>query len=202
MDTYDLHVFTRQERGKGCRNALKNTGKIPGVIYGQHADSVAVAVNQKQLERLLEGQQKGKLLYLIMDDEKVANPVMVKDCQFHPLKNNVMHVDFQRIHLGEKLHASVPIILQGEIKNGVLQQAIRELEVFCLPKDIPEAIYIDSTQLNPGDSVKLSDLQLPAKVELMGEGNEIVLTVLHETKEIVAEPEKIESEEEKDSAKE
>ena len=192
MELQMLKVTTRAESGKGGARQLRRSGSLPGVLYGLSADPVQLKVNARDFELLLHGSLgKHALLQLEFEDQPELNgPVMIKDIQHHPVKDTVMHTDFLRIDLSKKIHTAVPIRFEGNargvIEGGVIDYQTRELEVSCLPMEVPDAIVTNIEALEIGDSIHVRDLVIPDNVELLTSGDRAVAAV-HAPRVIVEE---------------
>ena len=169
---FALDVESRPDLGTGSSRRLRRQGKVPAIIYGGGRKPRAVAVDHARLLRDMEqGAFYTSILTLTLGD--VSQPVVVKDVQRHPSRRQVLHLDFQRIREDEKISLSVPIhFLGADLAVGVKEQGgevsvqLTEVEVSCLPKDLPEYIEIDISGLELNQRLHLTDLQVPEGVEL------------------------------------
>src|SRR5438132_9245776 len=140
-----------EERGKNEARRLRRSGRVPGVVYGAKKDSVAVSVDPKAIARILHSDTGHNTIFeLSVNGEK--SKAMIVDWQYEPIKGALMHIDLKRIAMDQKLTVNVPIVLKGEAagvkqQGGILEQVLRELEVECLPSDIPNSIEADVTEL-------------------------------------------------------
>ena len=161
----------RTLQGTGASRRLRRTEKVPGVLYGGGKDALAIELDHKDLLiKLKQEAFHASVLDLEVGSEK--SQVLLRDFQMHPVKPRVLHVDFQRVAADKKIHMKVPLhFINAEISPGVkvagglVQHVINELEVRCLPKDLPEFITVDLANLQAGHSLHLSSLALPAGVE-------------------------------------
>ena len=161
----------RKLQGSGASRRLRRTEKVPGILYGGGKDATPIELDHKDL--LLKLRQEAfhaSILDMEVGSEKAQ--VLLRDYQMHPVKPRVLHVDFQRVAADKKIHMKVPLhFINGEnspgvkVAGGLIQHVINELEVRCLPKDLPEFITVDLANLQAGHSLHLSALQLPAGVE-------------------------------------
>ena len=166
----------RSEQGKGASRRLRRNGQVPAILYGADADPVAIALNHNVLEKQLHNPAfASSILNIELDGEKI--PAIIKDLQRHPAKPKIVHADFQRVSARDPIRVSVPLDFVGEeeapgIKrqSGVATHALNEVEVSCLPGDLPESVRVDMSKLKVGDSVHLSDLKLPQGVEIIALG--------------------------------
>jgi large subunit ribosomal protein L25 len=167
----EVTAFPRTNQGKGASRRLRATGRVPGVIYGAGVDAQSVEFDHKALLRHLKLEAfHSSILDLTVEGRK--DRVLLRDFQMHPFKEQVQHVDFQRIDPKKKIHMAVPLhFMNAEISpgvkvgKGVIQHIINELEILCLPDDLPEYIEVDLKDLELGHSIHVSELKLPKGVE-------------------------------------
>jgi large subunit ribosomal protein L25 len=158
-----LEVKIREGRGKGPARRARQEGRVPGNIYGHGADPIAVDADAREFDALTSRiSVENTLLDLVVGDDK-PRPVLIREIQRHPYRKQVLHIDFFAIKAGEKIKVSVPLKLTGTasgVRNagGVLQQNLHELEIECLPSEIPESFEVDITELEIGDSIHLADV--------------------------------------------
>ncbi len=192
MELQPLKVTTRTESGKGGARQTRRAGNVPGVLYGLSADPVQLKVDARDFDYLLQGSQGAHaLLQLEFEDQPDLNgPAMIKDVQYHPVQDNVTHTDFLRIDLSKKIHTVVPIRFEGNslgvIEGGVIDYQTREIEVSCLPMEVPEAIAISIEALEIGDSIHVKDLVIPENIELLTSADR-ALAAVHAPRVIVEE---------------
>ncbi|MDT8435979.1 MAG: 50S ribosomal protein L25/general stress protein Ctc [Gemmatimonadota bacterium] len=162
MTEAKLRVEAREERGKGPARRMRQEGRIPGSLYGHGIDPVSVAVDERELEALLAGISVENTLIDLTVGRGRPRRVLIRDVQRHPVRPRILHVDFFQINVDEKLVVNVPLHLTGSatgVKNGgVLQQIRHEIEVECLPTDIPELFEVDISALDIGDSLHVRDI--------------------------------------------
>jgi large subunit ribosomal protein L25 len=191
-----LSATSRTEKGKGAAKRLRVEGKLPAVVYGHKTDPIALTIDSKQLLKLIvEGKSEHKLFALSIEGNgaPIEKTVMIKELQIDPLKRNFLHVDFFEVAMDEEITLSLVIKLVGEAPGvemgGMLQQVRREIEIKCLPSQIPDTVEIDVSALNIGDSVHLNDIQLPEGVKVLDDADLTIATVLAPTveKEVTAE---------------
>jgi large subunit ribosomal protein L25 len=166
-----LSAEARASTGKGPNRRLRAAGQIPAVIYGKGSDSESVTLDPKSLETLLHKSGAGLNTLIDLSVAGRTDTVLVKELQRHPVSGRYLHVDFFRLDLTQKVTVSVPIHFTGKAKGvefgGILDHPLREIEVECLPRSIPEFIQVDVSALEVGDSIHVSELQLPPDVEVM-----------------------------------
>ena len=202
MEQIELNATVRKNAGKGPARALRRDGRMPAVLYGPDQEPMLLSINVKELEKISKKYNLSQVpLNLVIGDRKSApKKVMVKELQTHPVSMNYLHVDLYEIAMDRKIKVNVPVVATGKSKGvevgGVLQIVRRELEVLCLPTDIPEAFEIDITDLDIGDSVHVDEIPLGGEIEISAETNFTVLTILSPKVEIVEEVEEEELEEE------
>jgi len=163
---------TRDDGGKGASRRLRRQGLVPGIVYGGHQEPQMIALPHNVLVRSLEEEAfYSSLLDLKVGEERAK--VVLKDLQRHPAKPFILHVDFQRVSMAEKLRMTVPLHFENEetavgIKaGGKLSRNLTEVEITCLPNDLPEFIAVDLGAMEIGDILHLSELTLPEGVELI-----------------------------------
>ena len=152
----------RQGGGKNDARRLRRTGMIPAVVYGAGQDAMAIAVDPKQMRRILNSESGHNSIFDLTLDGQSAK-VMIVDWQYEPIKSALLHVDLKRIAMDKVLRVSVPVVLKGEapgvkVQGGILEQLVREVEIECLPADIPGHIDADVSQLAFGQVIRVSDL--------------------------------------------
>jgi large subunit ribosomal protein L25 len=187
-----LAVEEREERGSRESRRLRRAGFVPAVLYGaSHPDPVSLKVGALNLRRLLVD---GSALFDVKIGDHKSVPAILKDRQNHPVRDEVMHVDFLEVRLDERIHATVALELEnieeapGVKEGGVLDQPTREVNIEALPTDIPENIVIDVSHMDMGDTLTLESVPAPSGVDFLDDPAEItVATVVMPTK--VEEPE-------------
>lgn len=191
----ELNGTIRSQRGTAANRILRGEGSVPAVVYGQH-DPVAVTINHKELRKLVEAYGTNTLMTLSVEGDSVPKrTVIIKEQQTHPIKEGWVHVDFYEVDMKEEIKTVVPILLEGkspaEKLGGIVQQSLDELHIRCLPGNIPHDIKVDMTKVEMDQVVHVSDLTLPADIEVIDDPDEAVVSI-HEVKE---EAEKTEEEE-------
>jgi len=169
----EINATKRDEQGTGASRRLRRAGRVPGIVYGAGQAPQAVSLDHKELFFGLTNEAfHSSLLTLDLDGAKES--VLLRDYQMHPYKRQVMHIDFQRVAAGEKLHTKVPLhFVNGEIAPGVklgggmVSHILTEVEISCLPGQLPEFLEVDLARLEMGQSVHMSDIKLPEGVELV-----------------------------------
>jgi large subunit ribosomal protein L25 len=180
-------------RGKNEARRLRASGRIPAVVYGAKKQAVAISVDPKQISRILHSESGHNTIFdLKVADESTKG--MVVDWQYDPLSGKLLHIDLKRIAMDEKIRVSVPIHLVGEApgvktQGGLMDQVLREVEIECLPGDIPSHIDADVSHLEFGHVLRVSDLPHDGKVKFVTDGQQTVAHVTHVKEEVVAAPE-------------
>lgn len=194
-----LKATLREETGKSAARRLRREGRIPAVVYGHGEETRSLSVDAHEFQMLVKRHSLDTtLVELAIDGAKKGGPVktLVSEVQAHPYRPEVLHVDFQQIHAGEKVTVEVPIRLTGTAEGvragGVLQHVLHELEMECAVEAIPEAIEVDVSTLDIGDSVHVGELALPDGVEILIDADRTVCTVAAPTVLEVPEEEEVE----------
>ena len=206
MKKVNLDVEERKEAGKGDMRKLKASGFVPGIIYGDDSKAIPVKLDRKKLVHFLHSiGRENVLTNLKIKSDKGSSDqlVIIKDMQQDPVTDQLIHLDFQRVSLKKKIISEVHIILKGEPEGvkagGMLDHALRIVEVECLPQDMPEHIEVDISGFKIHDSLHVKDLPLSPRVRMVTSGERNILSVLPprkiEVEEIttptIAEPEVI-----------
>jgi large subunit ribosomal protein L25 len=161
----ELKVTNRSEVGTGCSRRLRRNGQVPAVLYGLDKTPKQFSVTTKELEAVLK--TDSQLIQLAPEKSKKIN-VLIKDVQYNHLKGETVHVDFQEINMKEEITASVTITPTGSAKGvsqgGLFNQLVYEIEVSCLPTDLPETIAVDVTEMDIDDTFYIKDVILPENV--------------------------------------
>ena len=167
MQQFEINAELREDLGKGASRRLRITGKFPGVIYGANKDAVSITLVHK-----LEHEAFFSHI-LTLNVGKQSEKVVLKDLHRHPFKTQVLHVDFQRVDENKKLTMRVPLHFINEKEcvgvkqsGGVISHIVTEVEISCLPKDLPEYIEVDLLNINLGETVHLGNLKLPEGIEI------------------------------------
>jgi large subunit ribosomal protein L25 len=193
----EVTAFPRAQQGSGASRRLRVGGRVPGIIYGAGREARNVELDHRSLVQQLKREAfHASILDLTLDGEKIQ--VLLRDYQMHPWRQQVMHVDFQRVDKNRKIHMEIPLhFLNAEIcpgvktGGGVVQHILNELDIQCLPDDLPEFIAVDLANLQLNDTLHVNDLVMPQGVEPVSRlkhENPAVVSV-HLPKEIVIEEE-------------
>ncbi|MDX2499715.1 MAG: 50S ribosomal protein L25/general stress protein Ctc [Deltaproteobacteria bacterium] len=184
MEKIDLQASLRETVGNGPARVLRQAGRIPAILYGRNTEPVLLSVDSKELEQVLGKGSFGQLILniVIQNGKKVTKAAMIKEMQTHPVSGQLIHIDFYEIDMKRQIKVMVPVVTTGKSigveEGGMLNIVRRELEVFCLPGDIPESFEIDISEMTIGDSVHIEDIPLGDNVEVAADVNYTVVTVL------------------------
>jgi large subunit ribosomal protein L25 len=203
MELQELKAKTREAGGKSTARRLRQTGALPGVVYGGGKEATHVMIDLREFVSVVHGRATEHVVQLQVEDQpELSGPALIKFVQHHPVRGDILHADFQRIRLDERITAHVPVSLKGQpegvIQGGVLDHQLREVEVECLALEMPEELTIDVTALNIGDSVHVQELVAPAGVTILTEPDRTIAAVLapRVLEEAVPAEEAVEGEEE------
>jgi len=181
MASVQLNATPRSDVGKGVARSLRREGKVPAVIYGHAREPQPLAIDQRELDRLLSHIAAESTVIELSFDGGTAR-TLIREIQRHPFKPQILHVDFQELVAGEKVTVDVPIVLLGvpegvRAEGGILDQTMRELTIHVDPSNIPNHIDVDVSALGIGDSVHVSDLSLPEGVEVLDDEDSTICVV-------------------------
>ena len=198
MEQINLEAQIRKTTGNGPARVLRRDGRIPAILYGPKTDPIMLSIDNKEFEQIAKKSSIGSVLLKleIKNGQTGALSAMVKELQIHPVTGQYLHVDFYEVELTRKINAMVPVTITGKSQGvedgGILQIVRRELEVFCLPTAIPEAIEVDISELEIGGSIHVNEIVLPGEVELPEDVDFTVITVLApKVEEVVVEEEEL-----------
>jgi large subunit ribosomal protein L25 len=171
--SFELVAEFRDDQGKGASRRLRRDGKVPAILYGGHADARPLSLSHQKLLIMLDNERfYSTILSLKVGEE--TQPAILKDVQRHPFRNAVLHIDFQRVSDNEKIRISVPLHFKGEAiapgvksQGGIVSHVRTQVEVTCLPKDLPEFIEVDLSGLSLNESIHLSQLKIADGVQLV-----------------------------------
>jgi large subunit ribosomal protein L25 len=189
-------VSAKPRTGKFNKNharRVRREGLIPAVIYGAGEPSVAVAVDPKIITRILHSEAGHNTIFDLAIENGATGKAMIVDWQNEPIKGHLLHIDFKRIAMDKAMRVSVPVTLVGTatgVKNqgGILSQVLHEVEIECLPGDIPSHIDVDITNLELNQAIHISDLPHSDKIKFLGEEDAVVANVTIVKEEAATEP--------------
>lgn len=197
MEKRKLKVKLRDRTGKEYVKKLRKNGVLPAVLYGPHLKkSLPLEVDIKELRSFLSQSDKAKIITLEITDQKTdkQHNVIIKDSQWDLIKGDLQHLDFYAVTRGETVTTTVPISFvgksQGEKIGGIVEHLVRELDLECLPKDLPSIIEVDITHLGLGDSLSVGDVKVPSGIKVLTHPQEVVVSVVLPAKEEVKVEEK------------
>jgi large subunit ribosomal protein L25 len=190
--TNTVEATLREASDKNAARRLRTTGMIPAVLYGAKKDPRAIAVDPKQILKILRSASGHNTIFDIHLDGEQAK-AMVVDWQYEPMKGSLLHVDLKRIAMDQKMRLSVPVRTVGEAKGakeegGLLDLVLREIQIECLPSDIPSHITVDVTELGRGDAIRVEDLPQSASVKYLNDPDALVVHITFVKEEVVATP--------------
>jgi len=197
----EQNTLEAQPRDAGTKNharRVRRDGKIPAVVYGAGKDSVSVSVDPRHVSRILNSETGHNTIFdLTLNGDRTK--AMIVDWQYEPIKGHLLHIDLKRIAMDRVLKVSVPIFLVGEAagvkqEGGIMEQMLREVEVECLPSDIPSHIDADVSELTFGKVLRVSDLPHLDKLKFITDANQPVAHVTSVKEEVVAAPEAVAAE--------
>ncbi len=184
MTQVQLKAEVREETGKGAIRKLREKGVVPAICYGANKDNLNLQIESRQLQKLLSSEAANQLINLEIKGAKKGKnkAVLIKDVQRDNLRNQVLHVDFHEVDLNEEITTTVPIIFVGEEKRvhdgGIVEHVLRELEISCLPTNIPEHIEVDVSKLSIGHGIHVRDISAGEGVKILTPRDEMVVTVV------------------------
>jgi len=196
------NLLEAQPRTAGTKNdarRVRREGKVPAVLYGAGKDAVPVSLDPRQVSRILHSQTGYNTIFDLALDGGERTKAMIVDWQYEPIKGALLHIDLKRIAMDVKITVNVPIVLKGEAagvkqQGGILEQILREVEIECLPGDIPAFIEADVSELVFGKVLRVSELPHGDKLEFLTDPNQPVATVISVKEEVVATPEAVAAE--------
>ena len=182
MPEFVVAAESRNDTGKNENRRLRALGKIPGVLYGTKKETIAVAVSPKEISAILRS-AAGENTLFDLDLGGKRRKVILKEFQIEPINHRLLHADFYEVALDKPIEVKVHVELQGtpvgvKTQGGVLDFVTRELEVLCLPTDIPERFVVDVTPLEIGKHLRVSDITVPGKVKMLTEDDVVVVHVV------------------------
>ena len=184
METFTVEGKIREGRGKGPARRTRLTGMVPAVLYGGKKESVSLAVNAKQVARILRSESGHNTIFTVQVAESNEEKAMLKDWQVDPVSGALLHVDLFRIAMDVRMRVMVPVRTFGEpqgvkLQGGVFETVTREVEIECLPGDIPEEYKVDVTDMMIGKQLRAGDLPLdPQKVKLLTDPTRVLAHVV------------------------
>jgi large subunit ribosomal protein L25 len=205
--TWEQNILEANPRDAGTKNQarrVRREGKIPAVVYGAGKDAMSVSVDPRHVLRILRSESGHNTIFDLAvsggeNTQAETAKAMIVDWQYEPIKGHLLHIDLKRIAMDKALRVSVPIMLQGmaagvKTEGGILEQMLREVEIACLPGDIPSHIDVDISHLTFGKVLRVSDLPHSEKLKFLTDANQPVAHVTSVKEEVVAAPEAVAAE--------
>ena len=197
---FKIQAQQRTGRGKNDARRARREGLVPVTVYGGGAETVSAVAPLRELAAILRSDAGRNTIFTIEVEGVGVSEVMFHDRQIDPVRGRLIHADLTRLVKGQKIEVTVPLHLVGvpigvEEKQGVLEQIIREIEIRCEPRDIPDSIDVDVTNLDVHDVLHLSDIQVPENVEILNDPEQVIATVGIVKEEEVAPAPAVEGEE-------
>jgi large subunit ribosomal protein L25 len=184
METFTVEGKVREERGKGPARRTRATGLVPATLYGGKKNAIALSVNAKQVGKILRSESGHNTIFTVTVAGSAEEKAMVKDWQVDPVSGNLLHVDLLRIAMDVRMRVRVPVHTFGEaegvkLQGGIFEMVTREVEIECLPGDIPEEFRFDISALTIGKQLRASDLPLdPEKIKLITDPQRVLAHVV------------------------
>ena len=188
METLEIRADAREKKHKRDARRLLRNGKVPGIFYGPKTPSIPLELDKREFSSRIAGLEGSHLVRLKSESPALADKVaLVKDMQYHPINGDVIHADLYEVDLTAKITVNVPLHFVGKaagvVRGGILQPIVREIEVECLPLDIPAYFDVDVSALDIGDSVHIEELTMPADVAAVYDSNFPLVAVVPPTVE-------------------
>jgi large subunit ribosomal protein L25 len=189
LKQHELNATIRKTTGNGPARSLRRDGMFPAILYGPGTQPILLTVNVREFDHAVQKGNIRRTIFAlnIQNGATLTKPAVIKEIQRHPVSGRFLHVDFYEIDMRRKLRVMVPIMPKGKAKGeefgGMMQIIEREIEVFCLPGEIPDALELDVADLGIGDALHVKDIALPAGVELPAGVNYTVVTVVSQKAE-------------------
>ena len=194
MKTIEITVEKRQSRGKNEARRTRMAGKVPAVVYGAGKDTVPITVNVRSLADAFRGGAGENAIFLLkLGDTGETRHAMIREFQRDPVSRRPVHLDFVRVLMDTKIRVRVPVEIVGiargvKVDAGILDFVTREIEIECLPGNIPEHLPLDVTELGIGDALRISELKAPEGIEVVDDLEKVIVHVAHPAAEEVAAP--------------
>jgi large subunit ribosomal protein L25 len=183
MAEISISAKARDERGKNAARRIRRQGLIPAVVYGGKGETMTVAVDPKSLQKVLRSESGRNTILKLDIGGKGATNAILKKWQVDPIREHFLHADFYRIAMDVAIRVTIPIVTKGEargvkVDQGVLELVFREIEVECLPGDIPERIEVNVEDLGINDALRVSDIPAIPKVKVLSPADQVVVHVV------------------------
>jgi len=198
LELLELKANNRKETGNGPARRLRQEGRMPAVVYGNKTENILLSLNAKDIQTALKNRAGSHAIFNLILEEGSKKTVMLKELQRHPISLVCLHADLYEIDMNRKIKTTIPVKTKGKAKGvedgGILQIIRREIEIFCLPSEIPESIELDISGLDIGDSIHIDEVDLGANVEIPFEQKFTILTVSSPMADKKKEEEEVEEE--------
>jgi len=186
----ELNAWTRSATGKGAARKLRAEGRVPAIVYG--VEPKPLVVDAQDCSRLVNEGALGRLVHLRLQDAGETKTVLFKDMQVHPVRGDIIHVDFHEVALDEEITTRVPIVIEGEENRdsdgGALAVHLWEVEISCLANQIPDSIVVDVSGMVIGENLLVQDLKAPEGVNILTSPDEVVAAVVAPAAAVEEEP--------------
>jgi large subunit ribosomal protein L25 len=191
--SFTIKAEKRTVFGKNASRRLRREGRVPVIMYGAAVESVPLVVKKTDIFKIIRSESGENTIFKVSIDTGTQN-VMIKEIQADPVTEEILHTDFVQIAMDKAVQVSVPIVLQGEAigvkaEGGFVDVITREVDVECLPSDIPESVVLDISELHLNQSLKVEDIVIPANVENLSDPNTVVVHIAAPVAEEVVEEE-------------
>ncbi len=188
MEKITIKGYRREKTGKEIAKKLRREGYLPAIIYGKDVNlPIKIPISELRLLKSHHFSESTLIEISLQDSNKENISCVIKDIQFHPLTDEVIHIDFMKVSMEEMVRVKVPVELKGEAKGvkegGILEQMLWEIEIEALPLDIPEKIEVDISSLEIGDSIHVKDLELGDKIKIIEDPQETIVTIVAQQEE-------------------
>ncbi|MEN6608399.1 MAG: 50S ribosomal protein L25 [Bryobacteraceae bacterium] len=188
-----VSAVVRDSRGKNEARRLRKSGKVPAIVYGAGGKAIALSVEPKSVVKILHSKTGHNTIFDLSIENGETTPVMLVDWQFDPIKETLLHVDLNRIDLTKRLRVSIPVLMAGEAKGvkqegGLLEVVTREIEIECLPSDIPESFTVDVSELMMNQSIRAADIQMPESLQMVTLPDAVIAHVVAIREEVEEKP--------------
>jgi len=187
MAEIKVKAWRRTPGGKGAARRVRANGRIPAIVYGKGMESIPIELEGTDVYSLTHGVRAASLESVIVSleiqdgGENAPRPALITEIQHDPVKGDVLHMDFHQVSLTERIHARIPVVTVGDspgvATGGILEHTLRELDVACLAKDLPEEIKVDTSELGVGESLHVRDIDLGEKIEILNDPDLSVVSV-------------------------
>ncbi len=195
MQRKELTAQNRKDFKKGASRRLRKMGRIPAIVYG-HRDPAAISIDEREFHKQFHTVSENTLIKLSTEDD--SYDVLVKDYQEDILSGKIVHIDFYEIERGKVLRTNIPVHTEGSApgvrEGGILDLRLHEIEVECMPENIPEVFTVDVSTLSIGDAVHVSDLEAPEGVTFLNNEDQVIVSITHAKMELELPEEEVEEE--------